>query len=232
MTRVKYAYVFILVCLLSIGAVACSTASGIPLLQASPSVTPTVHYIAPTYGMITPGPHIDLPDLPTMIEVPPFPYSQPLPAPVATAIDGLYSRLIPMEGTPTPCKRCAGYRIEGGVWTLYLDKGVFKVLQRESDFQAVGSYSVNGNQVSFFNDPYCEEDIKMVGTYEWQIDARGSLHLTAQKDPCSIGLRAKNLTASAWVKTAMSEQDRTAACQPPNPEAAVSDHWFKPPYCQ
>lgn len=199
-------------------------------VQTAPA-TPTARIGGITYGQITPGPHIDLPDLSTVIDVPPFPYSMPLPPAVASPLDGLYSRLVPMEGTPTPCKRCAGYRIEGGVWTLFLDKGVFKVFQRESEFQAVGSFSVSGNNINFFNDPYCEEDMAMVGKYTYALDARGQLRLTASEDACSIGLRSRNLTSGPWVKTPLSVDERARLCQPPTREAAITDHWVKPPYC-
>ncbi len=204
-------------------------AFGIVLLLTACSPAP--HYRAPTYAEITPGPHKQVPDLSTTIEVPPFSYSTPLPPQVPSVLDGLYSKLVPLEGTPTPCKRCAGYRLEGGLWTLYLDKGVFKVFQQDTDFEAVGSFVVSGNQITFFNDPFCEEDMRMAGTYTWAWDARNELRLSVVNDPCSIGLRAKNLTAAAWVKTPLLPQDRVNSCQPPNREAAVTDHWKKPPYC-
>ena len=203
---------------------------GLVLLLAA--CAPVTHYRAPTYAEITPGPHKVVPDLSTVIEVPPFPYSTPLPPLVPSALDGLYSKLIPLESTPVPCKRCAGYRLEGGLWTLYLDKGVFKVFQQDTAFEAVGSFVVAGNQITFFNDPFCEEDLRMVGTYTWEWNARDELRLTAVADPCSIGLRAKNLTSAAWVKTPLLPQDRADSCQPPNHEAGVTDHWKKPPYCQ
>ena len=203
---------------------------GIVLLLTACSAPP--HYRAPTYAEITPGPHKEVPDLSTAIEVPPFPYSTPLPPPVPSSLDGLYSKRVPLEGTPTPCKRCAGYRLEGGLWTLYLDKGVYKVFQQDTDFEAVGSFVVSGNQITFFNDPVCEEDLRMVGTYTWEWDARNDLRLSAVADPCSIGLRAKNLTSTAWVKTPLLPQERADSCQPPNREAGVTDHWRKPPYCK
>jgi hypothetical protein len=206
-------------------------AAGCASLSTAPA-TPTVLYHDVTYGQITPGPHKNLPDLSTVIEVPPFPYSAPLPPAVPSVLDGLYARLIPSEGTPTPCKRCAGYRVEGGVWTLYFDKGVFKVFQQDSGFEAVGSFSVSGDRLSVFNDPYCEEDTTMVGHYSWRTDGNGALVLTALDDPCSIGLRAKNLTLGTWTQAPPTEQARAAACQPPNREAAVTDHWKKPPYCR
>jgi hypothetical protein len=194
-----------------------------PVGPGGPAATPTVFYRDPTYAMITPGPHKVVDDLSTTIEMPPFPYSKPLPPPVSTAIDGLYTRMIPMEGTPTPCKRCAGYRLEGGAWSLYFNNGVYKEFQQDTDFEAVGSYTVSGNQLTLFNDPYCEEDVTMQGIYTWQKNG-DSLNLTAVNDPCTIGLRAKNLTATSWTK-------KVDECQPPNREAAVSGHWKQPAEC-
>lgn len=214
--------------LASLVAISAACAPAVP----TPAPTPTLVLLrAPTYGEITPGPHKVLPDLSTVVEVPPFPYGLPLPPSVPSALDGLYTRAIPLEGTPTPCKRCAGYRIEGGVWSLYLDKGIFKVFQRETDFEAVGSYAVSGDRMTFFNDPYCEEDLTMVGTYAWSSTA-DALTLQVVSDTCSIGLRARNLTATFWVKTPLEAQGRAQACQPPNREAAVTDHWKKPVWCQ
>jgi len=194
-----------------------------PAVSVAPTPTPTVSYRAPTYAQITPGPHKFVGDLSTTIDVPPFSYSMPLPPQVTSPLDGLYSRTIPFEGTPTPCKRCAGYRLEGGVWSLYLNKGVFKVFQQDTDFEAVGSFAVSNDRITFFNDPYCEEDLTMVGTYSWQKNG-DTLTLQAVSDPCSIGLRAKNLTATPWTA-------KNDPCQPPNREAAVTDHWKKPPEC-
>ena len=211
---------------------------GVMLLSAacssSPAAppTPAVTYRAPTYAEITPGPHKVVGDLSTTIDFPPFPYSTPLPPPVASSLDGLYYKVVPLEGTPVPCKRCAGYRLEGGVWTLYLNKGIFKVFQQDTDFEAVGSFVVSGDHITFFNDPYCEENLRMVGTYTWHLDASGSLQLKVIGDPCSIGQRAKNLTSAPWIKKAAQSSDRRDPCQPPNREAAVSGHWPEPSNCQ
>ena len=195
-----------------------SSAPSVPM----PAPTPTVFYRDITYAQITPGPHTFLGDLSTVIEVPPFPYSQPLPPPVPSAVDGLYFKLVPFEGTPTPCKRCAGYRLEGGVWSLYLNKGFFKVFQQNSNFEAIGSFAVANDRITFFNDPYCEEDVTMVGTYTWQKVGQ-ALTLHVVNDPCAIGLRAQNLTSAGW--------SPKNPCQPPNREAAVNDHWYRPPEC-
>lgn len=196
------------------------------------TLTPGTLYRAPTYAEITPGAHKQVSDLSTTIEVPPFPHSRPLPPPIASTLDGLYSKMIPLIATPTPCKRCAGYRLEGGVWTLYFDKGIFKVFHQDTGFESVGSFTVSGNRLSLFNDPYCEEDLTMVGDYAWEFDARGSLQLRVIDDLCSYRLRSKNLTDARWVKTPIDPKQRADSCQPPNREAAISDHWFKPPYCR
>ena len=210
--------------------------SGSVLLLASAcvpaaEVTLVPTYRAPTYAEITPGPHKVVPDLSTTIDVPPFAYSTPLPPQVSSSLDGLYSKMVPPEGTPVPCKRCAGYRLEGGVWTLYLNNGVFKVFQQATDFEAVGSFVVSGDRITLFNDPYCEENLQMVGTYTWHVDANGALQFRVIDDPCAVGQRARNLTSDAWVKTPIDSKERADACQPPNREAGVSDHWKKPPYC-
>ena len=195
-----------------------------PSAPAGPSPTPSVFYQAPTYAQITPGPHKVVGDLSMVIEVPPFPYGTPLPPALPSVLDGLYIRTIPMEGTPVPCKRCAGYRLEGGIWSLYFDNGVVKVFQQDTDFEAIASFTVSGNQLTIFNDPYCEEDITMAGTYTWGKDG-DMLTLRIVNDPCSIGLRAKNLTATEWTK-------RVDQCQPPNREAAISGHWKIPAECE
>lgn len=206
-----------------------ATLSFLLLLAAACATNTPAPYRDVTYGQITPGPHTTVGDLSTVIEVPPFSYSLPLPPAIPTALDGLYSRTLPLEGTPTPCKRCAGYRLEGGVWTLYLNKGVFKVFHRDTDFEAVGSFSISGDRLTVFNDPYCEEDMTMIGTYTWTLDG-DMLTLKTVSDSCSIGLRAKNLTSTTWTKIASASSFRDP-CQPPNREAAVTDHWYKPTEC-
>lgn len=70
-------------------------------------------------------PEAPLPESVSTIEtLQPYPYTTPLPSPVPTELDGLYTRTVKFEGTPTPCRRCAPYRAEGGTWTLHLNAGV------------------------------------------------------------------------------------------------------------
>jgi hypothetical protein len=80
----------------------------------------------------------------------------------------------------------------------------------------VGSFVISGNRLTLFNDPACSD---VTGIYTWSLD-NGQLVLSAVEDPCAIKLRAVNLTTQAWL-----------SCQPPNTEAAVTDHWPKPPGC-
>jgi hypothetical protein len=189
------------------------------------SPTPAPMATAPNMGSIRhEGTPRVVPDLSMVIEVPPFPYSRPLPLAEPSPIDGLFAKTIPFEGTPVPCMRCAGYRLEGGLWSLYFNRGVYKFFQQDTAFEAVGSFTVSGNRIEFFNDPYCEEDMAMVGTYTWKMDS-DTLTFQVIDDACSIGLRAKNLTSSPWTR-------KPNPCTPPNIEAAVTDHWNKPPECK
>lgn len=150
------------------------------------------------------------------IESSPFPYTTPLPPPVRTALDGRYVKLDPIPGTPTPCRRCPDWKPEGGEWLLRFDQGVFRISHAVTGWRTVGSFTVSGDRLVLFNDPTCHREI---GTYTWKLE-RGALTLEVVEDTCAIGLRAKNLTAMPW-----------NACQPPNTEAAVTDHWPRPAGC-
>jgi hypothetical protein len=146
----------------------------------------------------------------------PYPYTTPLPPPVATELDGLYAKIDPKQGTPVPCKRCPDYAPEGGAWQLSFDKGIYRVFHVPTGWRSVGSYTVAGNQVTLFNDPVCSDG---VGMYRWIVE-NGELTLQEVKDSCAIHLRAANLTRQIW-----------SSCEPPNVEAAVTDHWLKPAGC-
>jgi hypothetical protein len=214
----------------------CGTVAILALVSAcAPSTSspnPVATDRAVNYGMITPGPTKVVGDLSMVIEAPPFPYGAPLPPPIATNIDGLYTRELALDGTPTPCKRCAGYRLEGGEWTLYFNRGIYKVFHQLTDFESVGSYTVSGNQLTLFNDPYCEEDLAMKGAYTFAVQGSTLRLKVVGDDLCSIHLRAKNLTATVWSKKGDAPNVNGGPCQPPNREAAISDHWNKPPECK
>ncbi len=157
----------------------------------------------------------------------PYPYTTPLPPPTPTELDGLYTRDVKFEGTPTPCRRCAPYRAEGGTWTLRLDAGVYRVSHSDTGFQGVGSFTVSDNQIILFNDPNCHLGI---GSYTWKLDEQ-LLILDVLDDECAFGLRLNNLTAGGWVKQNNTEGYRDQ-CQPPSLEAAITGHWPIPDNCQ
>lgn len=154
----------------------------------------------------------------------PFPYTIPLPAPKHTVLDGTYTKFELKESPPVHCLRCPDYAPEGGVWKLHLDQGVFRIFHEATGWHSLGSFVLSKDrrtagtvdQLVLFNDPNCPE---YVATYAWRLEG-GALILEVIEDSCSIHLRAMNLTNLPW-----------QSCQPPNIEAATTDHWPKPPGC-
>jgi hypothetical protein len=146
----------------------------------------------------------------------PIPWTTPLPSEKATVLDATYVKINPRLATPFPCKRCPDYALEGGLWKLSLDKGIFRIYYTMNGWRSLGSYTVVDDRIYFFNDPYCNME---TGVYQWTLED-GSLILTEIDDPCSQGLRAANLIDQPWL-----------SCRPPNAEAAITDHWQKPEGC-
>jgi hypothetical protein len=155
----------------------------------------------------------------------PYPYTTPLPPPTPTLLDGIYVRQIPFTGTPVPCRRCAPYRLDGGDWILYLDRGAFRVSHEGTGFQGVGSFTVSDDQLLLFNDPNCHLD---VARYRWRL-AGTSLTLEPLEDTCGFGLRSTNLAHGSWER--QDQGLKADPCQPPSMEAAITGHWPMPPGC-
>jgi hypothetical protein len=176
----------------------------------------------PTAGPVptesgTPGPSATPTDgWLSILEHTPVPWTTPLPPLQATVLDSTYIKVNPRLATPFPCKRCPDYALEGGLWKFQLDKGVFRIYYTVNGWRSLGSYTVSGNKLYLFNDPYCNWD---TGSYSWALE-EGVLTLTEIDDPCSQGLRAANLSDQPWL-----------SCQPPNVEAMITDHWQKPKGC-
>jgi hypothetical protein len=152
-----------------------------------------------------------------LLERTPFPFTRDLPPDEPTILDGVYAKLEPIQGTPVPCRRCAPYRLEGGVWVLGLTNGVFRIYHELWIMRYYGSYSVEGDQIEFYNDPTCADG---VGVYRWELAEDGALILDEVDDPCPMGTRVRNLTHMPW-----------RSCAPPNEEAGISGHWNVPPGC-
>ena len=155
----------------------------------------------------------------------PFPYLLPIPEPKRTALDGTYTKVELKEAPPVHCLRCPDYATEGGIWKLNLDRGVFRIYYEATGWHSIGSFVVTRDrwtgdardQFLLFNDPACPDAI---GLYTWRLE-EGNLILEVIDDTCAIHLRATNLTHLPWL-----------ACQPPNTEARITDHWPKPPGCE
>ncbi len=205
----------IVVLLLLLMAAACSS-RGARVQQATPASSEITATVAARPSATNEPSGLIVRDTPIRPLSSPYPFTTPLPPPVPTSLDGIYAKLEVREGTPVPCRRCPDYLPYGGTWTLSLDRGVYRVYFQVTDWRSVGSFSVSGDQIAFFNDPNCTDD---VGTYQWKLD-KGFLTLKVIQDPCMIGLRGTNFSARPW-----------ASCQPPNREAAISDHWPKPAGC-
>ena len=153
----------------------------------------------------------------------PVPHTTPLPESEWTPIDGTYAKLDPSLPQWWACRRCADYRPAGGIWKLQFDKGVMRIYYPITGWRSVASYTVSGDRLFIFNDPYCPQE---VGEYSWKLGdmwnlADRSLEIEVIADSCSIELRAENLNNQAWL-----------SCMPPNEMTGVSDHWHKPPGCE
>lgn len=146
----------------------------------------------------------------------PYPYLVPLPKPEHSPVDGTYTKVVASASDRVHCLRCPDYAPEGGLWKLNLSRGTFRVLHPESRWKSIGTYIVSGDRILLANDPACQGEL---GLYRWRLQ-EGELVFEVIDDPCAIKLRAMNLTQHPW---------RT--CQPPNVEAAVTEHWPKPEGC-
>ena len=100
---------------------------------------------------------------------------------------------------------------------MQLEQGVFRVYHPATGWRTLGSYTVDGDQIIFFNDPQCH---LAVGRFTWGREA-DKLRFGLVADDCELGTRAQNFTQQAW-----------QSCQPPNHEAAVTGHWKTPQGCE
>lgn len=130
----------------------------------------------------------------SFLEAMPFAYLTPLPEPVTTALDGLYTKVDQSWPQWWKCLRCADYRVVGGIWKLQFDKGVMRIFYEVNGWRDLSSYEVEGDRLFLFNDPICPEH---VGEYQWSV-TNGQLELKTVNDPCSFDLRAENLSKQSW----------------------------------
>lgn len=133
-------------------------------------------------------------DWSSLLKVTPVPYASPLPSADETALDGTYANFDPAPPQWWLCLRCADYRQAGGAWRLQFDRGIMRIYYEVTGWHSLASYTVSGDHLYLFNDPYCKE---VTGEYRWKL-ADGKLSLEAVNDTCSFQLRGKNLSEGAW----------------------------------
>lgn len=124
----------------------------------------------------------------------PVAYTTPLPAEIKTPIDGTYAKIDPSPPQWWLCRRCADYRPSGGIWKLQFERGVMRIYYEVTGWKSLASYTVEGDHLTLFNDPYCRDE---VGEYTWKIEA-GNLELETISDTCSFDLRGENLSGQNW----------------------------------
>jgi hypothetical protein len=90
-----------------------------------------------------------------------------------------------------------------------------RILYDVNGWRSVASYSLSGERLYLFNDPYCPQD---VGEYAWRMESN-SLRLEVIEDPCAFGLRAANLGSQVW----------NSCTAPPIAEGTA---WISPVGCQ
>jgi hypothetical protein len=146
----------------------------------------------------------------------PFAYLRELPPEEPTEIDGVYGKFEPGVQQWWRCARCPDFKLSGGSWRLMFHNGTMLMYYDVTGFSTVAAYEVSGNRLEIFDDPHCPYES---ATYTWR-RTKGGLSLAEVKDACAIHLRAENLTHLIW-----------NSCQPPNREAAISDHWIRPAGC-
>ncbi len=134
----------------------------------------------------------------------PYPFMSPTPSPVATPIDGTYLRTVDLDevggariGLPYRCFRCPPYRIDAGVSTLIFTKGAYYLHHHLSGFRTMGSFVIDGDRLTLFNDPNCPQT---PGVYSFERNAHG-ISLRAVRDGCPYTHeRADDLEFRDWTR--------------------------------
>ncbi len=124
----------------------------------------------------------------------PFAYTSALPPAVQSPVDGTYAKVDPNWPQWWLCRRCADYRVVGGIWKLQFDQGVMRIYYDVTGWYSLTSFTISDDRLTIFNDPYCPEE---VGEYRWQL-VDGQLELALIADACSFGLRGENLSKQPW----------------------------------
>lgn len=173
-------------------------AASMPSPTAAPTGSPAPLLRVGGLPVATPERSIDDPRLQ------PYPFTSPTPARVATEIDGTYLRTLTLRdvggariGLPYRCFRCPPYRVDAGVSTIVFYEGAYYVHHHLSGFRTRGSYVVEGDRITLFNDPNCPD---VTAVYEFEKTAH-TLRFRVDEDDCPFsGERALDLMASPWAR--------------------------------
>lgn len=150
-------------------------------------------------------------------QVTPVSYGTPLPAPEASPLDGTYAKYDPAPPQWWSCLRCADYRPGGGAWRLQFDRGVMRIYYEVTGWNDLASYTVLGDRLYLFNDPYCSD---VTGEYKWTLEG-GNLMLETVQDSCAFQLRERNLSAQAWETCAAgADGEKPRGCEDPSTDAS------------
>ncbi len=146
-----------------------------------------------------------------LLNATPFPHEFPLPIPIQSPLDGLYAKLDESPPQFWTCYRCADYRPMGGIWRLQFDRGVMRVFYQITNWKSIASFTVEGDRVKIFNDPFCPQE---VGEYEWELE-NGNLSLTAVSDGCAFDLRKENFSKQSWQACSTNGTQPEGCSEPP-----------------
>lgn len=168
----------------------------------TPSATPSVRQVelVKVGGVFAATPDREIHD-PRLL---PYPFMSPTPPPEPTTIDGTYLRSMTLRdvggarvGLPYRCLRCPPYRIDAGVSTLIFAKGAFYLHHHLSGFRSLGSYVVEGDRVTLFNDANCPQK---PGVYRFELTAHGIRFRVVEDDCPFSGERAFDLMVRPWTR--------------------------------
>lgn len=134
-------------------------------------------------------------------EAMPYPYTTPVPPAERSPLDGTYLRILTQEDVhgllPFRCLRCPPYLPNAGVSTLILHRGSYWLNHQLSGFRALGMFTIDGDRIRFFNDPWCPQDH---GVYRWS-KTGGVLAFEAISGTCAYEkARANDLSLSPWTR--------------------------------
>ncbi len=170
-----------------------------PAPSMSPSVSRSPVTLVKIGGVLGALPDRTIHD-PTLL---PYPYHSPTPAPDSTSpLDGTYLRTLTLRdvggarvGLPFRCLRCPPFRIDAGVSTLIFFHGAYYLHHQLSGFRTMGSFVVDGDRVTFFNDANCPQT---EGVYEYELSPH-SVRFRVIHDDCPFsGERGFDLMARPW----------------------------------